>query len=211
MTSPIMWIAETAPNYVCLHNNHSLTFFSVYFATFSRTNTHTQHVMINRLWHACCFSTLTEPARGTNDYCPRKNGIFSHPDETNCHTFYVCQDGEYIENKCTAGLHFDENSGTCVWEEKAARGPNCVAEKVALKDGFVCPEHKTNDRTGQIIAHPHYAHETDCQKFYVCLNGNEPRMYGCDEGEVYNDETKRCDQPKNVPGCEDWFDQPARK
>lgn len=170
------------------------------------------NVFCNKMLYFSLFLLLsqTEPARGTNDYCPRKNGFFSHPDETNCHTFYVCVDGEYIENKCTAGLHYDENSGTCVWPEKANR-EGCVPEKVALKDGFVCPDHKTNDRSGQIIAHPHYAHDTDCQKFYVCLNGNEPRLHSCDEGEVFNDEAKRCDQPKNVPGCENWYDEAARK
>lgn len=80
-----------------------------------------------------------------------------------------------------------------------------------LKDGFVCPQNvNKNDRTGQVVTHPHYAHPEDCQKFYVCLSGIEPRELKCEDGEVFNEETKRCDKPENVPGCENWFDSPEQ-
>lgn len=69
-----------------------------------------------------------------------------------------------------------------------------------LKDGFRCPTEAQTDANGQIVAHPKYAHPTDCQRFYVCLNGQEPRDLGCIAGEVYNEETQRCDAPENVPG-----------
>lgn len=140
-----------------------------------------------------------EPAKGKNDYCPRKNGFFAHPDPTVCDAFYTCVDGDYIENKCTGGLHFDEYTGTCVWPETAGR-EGCVEQRKEV-DGFQCPkDKKKNDDSGQIIAHPHFPHPEDCQKFYVCLNGVEPRELGCTTGEVFNDETKRCDAPENVPG-----------
>lgn len=73
-----------------------------------------------------------------------------------------------------------------------------------LKDGFECPKDpvKESDANGQIIAHPMYAHPTDCQRFYVCLNGIEARDLGCSTGLVYNEETKRCDAPENVAG---WY------
>jgi hypothetical protein len=101
---------------------------------------------------------------------------------------------------------FDEYSGTCVWPENANR-ENCQEHKKMLKDGFVCPDiANKNDRTGQVVAHPHYFHPTDCQKFYVCLNGIDPRELKCEDGEVFSDELKRCDSPSNVPGCEDWFE-----
>lgn len=45
-----------------------------------------------------------------------------------------------------------------------------------------------------------YAHPEDCQKFYVCLNGVTPREQGCSLGQVYNEETGKCDEPENVPG-----------
>lgn len=53
--------------------------------------------------------------------CPRKNGFFAHPDTAVCNIFYNCIDGDAIEISCTAGLHFDEYSGTCVWPDTAGR------------------------------------------------------------------------------------------
>lgn len=51
-----------------------------------------------------------------------------------------------------------------------------------------------------LVDHPKYAHPEDCQKFYVCLNGETPREQGCGEGKVYNEEQQRCDDPENVSG-----------
>lgn len=77
-------------------------------------------------------------------------------------------------------------------------------EKTA--SGFSCPKDQPKmDARGQVVTHPKYPHPTDCQKFYVCLNGEDPRDLGCQLGEVYNDETEMCDAPENVPGCEDWY------
>lgn len=153
----------------------------------------------------CGDRTELQPPRGTNDFCPRKNGFFAHPDSTICDLFYQCVDGESVENRCAAGLHFDEYSGTCVWPATANR-EGCKEDEKKLKDGFKCPTEKNkNDANGQIVAHPHFPHPDDCQKFYVCLNGIEPRELGCAAGEVFNDDTKRCDSPDSVPGCEDWY------
>lgn len=74
-----------------------------------------------------------------------------------------------------------------------------------MKDGFECPKVSQTDANGQLVVHPKFSHPTDCQRFYVCLNGQEPRDLGCQVGEVYNEETQRCDAPENVPGCEDWY------
>lgn len=72
--------------------------------------------------------------------------------------------------------------------------------------GFECPKDQPKtDKRGQVVTHPRYPHPTDCQKFYACLNGEDPRDLGCQTGEVYNDETEMCDAPENVPGCEDWY------
>lgn len=66
------------------------------------------------------FVLITEPAKG-NANCPRLNGFFAHPDPKICNAFYNCIDGEPNELPCTAGLHFDEYSGNCVWPESAGR------------------------------------------------------------------------------------------
>ncbi|KAH8326784.1 protein obstructor-E [Drosophila kikkawai] len=146
---------------------------------------------------------LQEPK--SSKYCPRKNGFFAHPDPAVCNIFYNCIEGDALETKCTVGLHFDEYSGTCVWPDTAKR-EGCNPEQRTSETGFVCPKDqpKTDDR-GQVVTHPKYPHPTDCQKFYVCLNGEDPRDLGCQLGEVYNDATEMCDAPENVPGCEDWY------
>ncbi|XP_071442387.1 protein obstructor-E isoform X2 [Hetaerina americana] len=152
---------------------------------------------------------LQEP-KGT-DVCPRKNGFFAHPDESVCHIFYNCINGEAVESKCPTGLHFDEYSGTCVWPAAAGR-TGCGSKKEALKDGFTCPKEAQANDHGQVVAHPKYAHPKDCQKFYVCLNGVTPREQGCNLGEVYSEETQRCEEPEDVPGCENFYkDHPRFK
>lgn len=69
-----------------------------------------------------------------------------------------------------------------------------------LSDGFECPKAAQTDANGNLVVHPKFAHPTDCQRFYVCLNGQEPRDLGCQVGEVYNEESQRCDAPENVAG-----------
>lgn len=146
-----------------------------------------------------------QPPKSTR-LCPRKNGFFAHPDASVCNIFYNCIDSEAIEIKCTAGLHFDEYTGTCVWPDSIKR-EGCNAENRTTKDGFECPTEaiKGVDVNGQTIAHPRFPHPTDCQRFYVCLNGVDARDLGCQVGQVYNDVTQNCDAPENVPGCEDWY------
>lgn len=154
------------------------------------------------------FSNL-EPPKG-NANCPRRNGFFAHPEPSVCNIFYNCIEGDATESKCTPGLHFDEYSGNCVWPETANR-QGCKNNDKSLKDGFTCPSEPTTEVTGQVIVHPKFPHPSDCQRFYVCLNGVEPRDLGCQVGEVYNEETQRCDSPENVAGCEDWYKESDEK
>lgn len=67
---------------------------------------------------------------------------------------------------------------------------------------FHCPTERTkvSDDKGQVVAHPRFPHESDCQKFYVCLNGVDKRPLGCPSQQVYNEQTEMCDAPENVPG-----------
>lgn len=65
--------------------------------------------------------TITEEPQGTSEFCPRKNGFFSHPDPAICNIFYSCINGEELEMNCMGGLHFDEKTGNCAWADIAAR------------------------------------------------------------------------------------------
>lgn len=71
-----------------------------------------------------------------------------------------------------------------------------------LDDPFQCPleENKRVDAQGQTVVHPKFAHDSDCQRFYVCLNGQDKRLLGCEAGKVYNIEREICDDPDSVPG-----------
>lgn len=67
-------------------------------------------------------------------------------------------------------------------------------------DEFTCPTKKRKDANGQIVPHPTFPHPTDCQKFYLCLDGVEKRDLACDDGEVFNEVSGKCDAPENVEG-----------
>lgn len=70
----------------------------------------------------------------------------------------------------------------------------------ALEDGFSCPEGEVMGPTGRPLPHPTFPHADDCQKFYICRNGVVPQPGSCPYGEVYNEETFKCDEPSNVQG-----------
>jgi len=148
---------------------------------------------------------LQQP-KGPSDLCPRLNGFYSHPDPAVCHIFYACVDGQAEEYTCSSGLWFDEYSGVCNWPETTDR-KDCKAEAYALEtaDGFQCPANAPTDEFGQFDPHPKYADPNDCAKFFICLNGISPREQGCELGLVYNEFTKQCDAPENVPECKDYY------
>ncbi|ROT69665.1 hypothetical protein C7M84_012117 [Penaeus vannamei] len=132
-----------------------------------------------------------------SENCPRQNGYFPHPEPTNCHQFYYCTGGQSSQLTCPEGLSFSVNSGTCVWPDQAGRS-NCVSEKLL---NFTCPSLPPSSTE----VHPRFADPEDCQYFYVCINGKEPRRNGCAFGQVFNNLTKTCDAPKDVPECKDYY------
>jgi len=155
---------------------------------------------------------LQDP-QGTVDECYRLNGYYSHPDLAVCNIFYSCEDGEPTEYKCPPGLWYSDFSGTCVWPNDAGREDETgVAPCGTIHEdvnGFTCPYHSEAELV--IDPHPRYADNENCEFFYVCLNGDSPRHQGCDNGEVYNDETKRCDDVENVPECQAADEDSRRK
>jgi len=145
-----------------------------------------------------------QPPKGPSDLCPRLNGFYSHPDPGVCHIFYACVDGTAEEYTCSSGLWFDEYSGVCNWPEVTDR-KECKADAYETNNGFTCPEKAPTDEFGQFDPHPKYSDSDDCAKFYICLNGISPREQGCELGLVYNELSKQCDAPENVPECKDYY------
>lgn len=60
---------------------------------------------------------------------------------------------------------------------------------------FTCP--KVDEQVG--ATHPRYADPEDCQFFYVCINGEQPRRNGCKLGQAFDDVSKRCDWARKIP------------
>ena len=61
---------------------------------------------------------------------------------------------------------------------------------------FTCP---TAGYDARVDVHPRFADPEDCQYFYVCINGKEPRRNGCQFGQVFSTEIKACVSAKEVP------------
>lgn len=149
----------------------------------------------------CAGRPELQPANATAN-CPRQNGYFAHSDPTICNQFFFCASGQANLITCPDGLVFNLNTGTCSWPGEANR-VGCQSKDVVA---FDCPARVLEaDPVGPQFIDPLYADPTDCQYFYVCIGGKEPRRNGCTTGLVFNDLTKRCDRPRNVPDCVDWY------
>lgn len=158
-------------------------------------------------------------------YCPRQNGVYPSPDPGECDRFYSCLNGVGSSQQCAEGLHFDPSIGTCVWARESTRkgclsankraqqneatkkpllpDPDAEKEGESLPNGFKCPG-------GKLGIHPALPHPDSCRLYYVCLNGVTPNEAGCVSGLVFNPDTAKCDDPKNVPGCEDTYETKKR-
>ncbi|XP_043209741.1 protein obstructor-E-like [Amphibalanus amphitrite] len=147
----------------------------------------------------CTGREELQEAQPTGD-CPRQNGYYADPDPTNCGTFIHCVDGVSNRVECPSGLVFSLQMGTCQWPDQAGRTGCSSAEVLA----FECPgagDPRLAGVPADLPLHPRYADPADCQFFFSCLDGVVPRRHGCEQGRVFNDETKQCDKPENVPEC----------
>uniref|UniRef100_A0A0C9QWL8 PE44 protein n=1 Tax=Fopius arisanus TaxID=64838 RepID=A0A0C9QWL8_9HYME len=140
-----------------------------------------------------------QPSKG----CPRANGYFKHEDPLMCDRFVNCIDGVATVMSCPPGLLYDNKMGACVWAVDSTTP--CHSKRDVLDDGFSCPEENVAGPGGRILPHPTYPHPEDCAKFYICRNGVQPQKGQCEEGTVYDEETFRCTDPENIPGCENYY------
>ncbi|XP_022196949.1 protein obstructor-E isoform X2 [Nilaparvata lugens] len=145
----------------------------------------------------CGDRRTLEPAVST-PHCPRLYGIF--PDDSKCDTFWNCWNGEASRYQCSPGLAYDREARVCMWADQV---PECKIEEVA--NGFNCPAPGEVSNAGSFSRHPH---PDDCRKYYICLEGT-PREYGCPIGTVFkigdSDGSGNCEDPEDVPGCEDYY------
>ncbi|KAF0773754.1 protein obstructor-E isoform X1 [Aphis craccivora] len=146
----------------------------------------------------CGARSQLEPAIST-PHCPRLYGIF--PDDVKCDTFWNCWGGEASRYQCSPGLAYDRESRVCMWADQV---PECKIEEVA--NGFNCPA--AGEVLASIGSFSRHAHPDDCRKYYICMEGTA-REYGCPIGTVFkigdSDGSGSCENPEDVPGCEDYY------
>ncbi|XP_018021762.1 protein obstructor-E [Hyalella azteca] len=153
---------------------------------------------------SCPEGATLQPPQPSGIECPRLNGYFEHEDAANCDQYYECTNGLAVLRTCATGLVFDEFTGTCQWEHTGIR-TGCGVRVEVLEDGFSCPNSTQVHTNGHILDHARYIKPDDCRSFYICMEGKYPSVSGCPEGTVFNDLTLNCDDPANVPGCENYY------
>lgn len=114
------------------------------------------------------------------------------PHEDDCTKFYKCDWGRAVLQECPDGLHFNAELSVCDWPESA----KCDAAFVGFDENSAeldtrCPTFYDYSET------IHLAHESDCNKFYIC-NWGEAVVHYCPEGLHFNPKYKVCDWPRSA-------------
>ncbi|KAK2719851.1 hypothetical protein QYM36_005357 [Artemia franciscana] len=146
----------------------------------------------------CESRTKTQNPRSTLN-CPRENGMFEV--EGTCNQFYHCTDGRHTLITCPEGVIFEPKVGACIHPDLSNR-KNCSAAEIL---SFECPNRQHRFRRLKFGDHDRLPHPETCRMFIMCLMTGEPRLGGCSMGLVFNPKTGRCDLPKNVKGCENFY------
>jgi len=135
---------------------------------------------------------LQEP-QGTGR-CLRLNGKW--PVEGTCDQYIDCTSGVERLVTCQNHLVFDDTTGDCEHPDAANRA-GCTAEELY---GFQCPS---------TVGQGRYAAESDCRAFFTCAiyTNYHPRLAGCPQGTVFDPASQQCTEPKNVAGCENYYDE----
>ena len=56
--------------------------------------------------HKCRTRPKLQPPKPGDAFCPRQNGVYPSPDQTECDKFYSCLNGKGSPTSCADGLHF---------------------------------------------------------------------------------------------------------
>lgn len=145
----------------------------------------------------CSGRELLQRATNTTD-CPRANGYFAHPDPAVCNAFHFCEGGKANLVDCPGGLIFTTEKGECDWPANTNRQGCSTEDKTKPK----CPKGASSP-----FEQPRYPDPEDCQKFFICING-DMRHSGCTEAPelIFNPDKLVCDRQENVAGdCGKWF------
>lgn len=145
----------------------------------------------------CTGRPLLQPPQNSTG-CPRMNGMFGVAGS--CKDYYECSSGQGTPQKCADGLVWNQAITQCDWLANLPADSECTQELLDYEeDRLECPENTSP------YAYARWAHETECNKFWLCIDGKD-RLSGCDEGLVYNPATYKCEEQENVEGaCSTYY------
>ncbi|XKL68251.1 hypothetical protein PGB90_003742 [Kerria lacca] len=125
------------------------------------------------------------------DPCKAKNKVVA--DVTYCDRYWECIDGQPELYDCPNGLVFaGKNRGVTEGCDYPWRASYC--EDKQLANGPISKEHCD-------WLYGIFGHETSCTRYWTCWNGTATEQL-CIGGLLYNENTRSCDWPNNVEGCQ---------
>lgn len=121
-------------------------------------------------------------------YDPNHQVYFPHG--ADCTKYLICTyEGTKLEQNCPPGLHWSEVNNYCDHPDRA----QC---QIATAQGSPvhCPLGEDQQETPVFLPH-----ESDCTKYYVCVQ-SDPILMGCPAGLFWNAVETTCDIPEHS-GC----------
>lgn len=105
-------------------------------------------------------------------------GVYNVPNTRSCNRYYICFNGQVIQQNCANGLEYDAESGICTLAHLA----KCKLEFC----NNVSPFGVT------MVANP-----DNCSRYYACSGGTSTQMT-CPKGLLFNRAIGSCDLAANV-------------
>ncbi|XP_065201881.1 protein obstructor-E-like [Planococcus citri] len=125
------------------------------------------------------------------DPCKSKSKVVG--DATYCDRYWECVDGQPELYDCPNGLVYaGKNRGVTEGCDYPWRANYC--EDKQLANGPISREHCD-------WLYGIFGHETSCTRYWTCWNGTATEQL-CIGGLLYNENTRSCDWPENVEGCQ---------
>lgn len=130
------------------------------------------------------YQTFLETAGCDGFKCPAdSNEISFIPNVDDCSSYFICMRGNEVPMNCAPGLHWSITENRCMDPDDA----NCPFD-----EPFSCPETGVHQ-----LPHP-----DNCEKYYLCVNGNEMEMT-CPNDLHWSPHLNICTDPARA-GCDGW-------
>ncbi|XP_062128037.1 probable chitinase 10 [Drosophila sulfurigaster albostrigata] len=125
------------------------------------------------------------------------NAIVYIASKARCNKYYVCLDGQPINQTCASGLQYNPEAQSCDFPSRV----NCTVETLQrnIQPYSKVPPRSADIRCPEEGAH-FFAHKTRKEAYYYCLNGRGVTL-DCTPGLVYDAKLEECREPQFVVGA----------